>query len=273
MKIEFRDIAFSYYKTNVYFNVNLSVEKPQNYLVLGKNGVGKTTLLRLISGLLNPSEGEILFNSLKTFPRNPLNLVNLFFVPEEFSLPDISLNDYYKSLCKFYPNFKEEDFKEYLLRFELDINLKLSSASYGQKKKSIIAFSIATGVPVLIFDEPTNGLDIASKNVFRYILSNLRNTMVFITGHNVRDLSDIVEHLIIIGNNNVLFSDSVSHIKNNYKVKIVDKLDGEELYYEKVKDRFKSLYYESGTFDNNNFDIEFFFLYVVNDGLKDFSNV
>ncbi|WP_024653464.1 ATP-binding cassette domain-containing protein [Borrelia persica] len=272
MQVGFRDVSFSYYKTNVYSNLNLSFEKSQNYLILGKNGVGKTTLLRLLSGLLNPSSGEVVFNSLKNFPRNPLNLVNLFFVPEEFSLPDISLNDYCRSLSKFYPNFNEKNFKEYLSKFELDVNLRFSSSSYGQKKKSIIAFAIATGVSVLIFDEPTNGLDIESKNVFRDILNDLKDRMVFVTGHNVRDLSDVVEHLIIVGNNSVLFSNSISCIKNNYKIKIVEELDGRELYYAKVKGGFKSLYFENGTFSNN-FDIEFFFLYIINEGLKDLSSV
>ncbi|XXG15602.1 ABC transporter ATP-binding protein [Borrelia puertoricensis] len=272
MKIKFIDVSFSYHKIKVYSDLNLAFSKPQTYLILGKNGIGKTTLLKLVSGLLNPLKGEVLFNSLKVFPRNPLNLANLFFVPEEFDLPSVSLNDYYRSLYKFYLNFSEKDFKEYLLKFEIDINLKFGSSSYGQRKKSIIAFSLATNVPILIFDEPTNGLDIASKNVFRDIISNLKNKIVFITGHNVRDLVDIVDHLTIIGNNNILFSNSVSYINNNYKVRIVDKLEGEELYYEKVKGGFKALYFGSG-FCDDNVDLEFFFLYITSNKLKDLANV
>ncbi|UER67737.1 ABC transporter ATP-binding protein [Borrelia sp. BU AG58] len=270
MMLECLDVCFSYDRCEVYSDLNLAFSKPQTYLILGKNGVGKTTLLKLISGLLNPTKGSIMFNSLNVFPRNPLNLENLFFVPEEFKLPNVSLDDYRSSLHRFYPNFEEESFRECLLKFELDINLQFSSSSYGQKKKSIIALAIATNVPVLIFDEPTNGLDIASKNVFRSVIGGLKNRMVFITGHNVRDLVDIVDHLTIIDDKNVLFSNSVSYINENYRVKSVDKLSGEELYYEEIRDGFKALYFESETCTNNEVDLEFFFLYVTSSkGLAD----
>ncbi|BCR21992.1 ABC transporter ATP-binding protein [Borrelia sp. HM] len=272
MKIEFIDVSFSYGKSEVYSGLNVSFSKPQTYLIIGKNGMGKTTLLKLISGMLNALKGEVLLNSSKVFPRDPLNLMNLFFVPEDFKLPNISLNDYYKSLYRFYSNFKENDFMEYLFKFELDVNLKFAHSSYGQKKKSVIAFAIATDVPILIFDEPTNGLDIASKSIFRSIVSGLEDKIIFFTGHNVRDLVDIVDHLTIIGDNNILFSNSVSYIKSNYKVKIVDKLSGEELYYEEVKGGFKVLYFESGTCDND-VDLEFFFLYITSNQLKDLEDV
>ena len=220
MSIECLDVSFSYGGHEIYSDLNLVFSRPQTYLILGKNGVGKTTLLKLISGLLNSSDGKILFNSLSVFPRNPLNLEKLFFVPEEFKLTNLSLNDYYKSLSIFYPNFQEENFKEYLFKFELDISLKFTSSSYGQKKKSIIAVAIATNTPVLIFDEPTNGLDIASKNVFRSVISSLRNRMVFVTGHNVRDLVDIVDHLTIIDNKNVLFQIQLLILMITIKLKL-----------------------------------------------------
>ncbi|WKC58125.1 ABC transporter ATP-binding protein [Borrelia sp. P9F1] len=272
MSIECLDVCFFYGRHEVYSNLNLVFSKPQTYLILGKNGVGKTTLLKLISGLLKPTEGKILFNSLNVFPRNPITLESLFFIPEEFKLPNISLIEYCNSLCKLYPKFNEENFRECLLKFDLDINLEFSSSSYGQKKKGIIAIAVATDVPVLIFDEPTNGLDIASKNVFRSVISSLENKMVFITGHNVRDLVDIVDHLTVIDNKNVLFSNSISHINENYKVKIVDKLRGEELYYEEIRDGFKALYFEDGICDKA-IDLEFFFLYVTSGKVRNLVNV
>ncbi len=111
MAIEAVNVKFSYKRKEVYSDLNLNIETPQAYLLLGKNGVGKTTLLKLVSGLLEPLKGKILFNSLAAFPRNPLNLVNLFFIPEEFSLPRLSLAEYSKALSIFYPNFNEADFK------------------------------------------------------------------------------------------------------------------------------------------------------------------
>ncbi|WP_187981902.1 ABC transporter ATP-binding protein [Borreliella bavariensis] len=245
MAIEVSNVKFSYKGKEVYSDLNLNIETPQAYLLLGKNGVGKTTLLKLVSGLLEPLKGKVLFNSLAAFPRNPLNLMNLFFVPEEFSLPRLSLVEYSKALSRFYPNFNKADFEKYLLDFNLDISLDLSSASFGQKKKSIIAFSLATNVSCLLFDEPTNSLDIVSKNVFRNLLSNLNDRVIFITGHNVRDLIGVIDYLIIVGEKSIFFSNSISYINKNYKIKIISELNGNELYYEKNKDGFKALYFES----------------------------
>lgn len=122
MAIEAVNVKFSYKRKEVYSDLNLNIETPQAYLLLGKNGVGKTTLLKLVSGLLEPLKGKILFNSLAAFPRNPLNLVNLFFIPEEFSLPRLSLAEYSKALSIFYPNFNEADFKKYLSDFDRSKN-------------------------------------------------------------------------------------------------------------------------------------------------------
>lgn len=267
MAIEAVNVKFSYKRKEVYSDLNLNIETPQAYLLLGKNGVGKTTLLKLVSGLLEPLKGKVLFNSLAAFPRNPLNLVNLFFIPEEFSLPRLSLAEYSKALSIFYPNFNKADFKKYLSDFDLDISLDLSSASFGQKKKSIIAFSLAANVSCLLFDEPTNSLDIVSKNVFRNMLSNLKDRIIFITGHNVRDLAGVVDYLIIVGERSILFSNSVSYINKNYKIKIISELNGNELYYEKNKDGFKALYFESSN-GAEVVDIEFFFLYVTENKKK-----
>lgn len=220
MAIEVSNVKFSYKGKEVYSDLNLNIETPQSYLLLGKNGVGKTTLLKLVSGLLEPLKGKVLFNSLAAFPRNPLNLMNLFFIPEEFSLPRLSLAEYSKALSRFYPNFNKSDFEKYLLDFNLDISLDLSSASFGQKKKSIIAFSLATNVSCLLFDEPTNSLDIVSKNAFRNVLSNLNDRVIFITGHNVRDLTGVIDYLIIVGEKSILFSNSISYINKIIRLKL-----------------------------------------------------
>ncbi len=175
---------------------------------------------------------------------------------------DLNLNIKTPQASRFYPNFNKAEFEKYLLDFNLDSSLDLSSASFGQKKKSIIAFSLATNVSYLLFDEPTNSLDIVSKNTFRNVLSSLNDRVIFITGHNVRDLTGVVDYLIIVGEKSILFSNSVSYINKNYKIKTISELNGNELYYEKNKDGFKALYFESSN-GAEVVDIEFFFLYVT----------
>ncbi len=88
MAIEAINVKFSYKRKEVYSDLNLNIKTPQAYLLLGKNGVGKTTLLKLVSGLLEPLKGQVLFNSLAVFPRDPLNLMNLFLFLKNFHFLD-----------------------------------------------------------------------------------------------------------------------------------------------------------------------------------------
>src|SRR5690606_34124280 len=98
-------------------------------------------------------------------------LRDIFFIPEEFELPSISMKSYAKAISGYYPNFDQEKLDHILKEFELDANKKLNKLSYGQKKKFLIALTLACGSKILILDEPTNGLDIPSKSIFRKVVA------------------------------------------------------------------------------------------------------
>lgn len=214
--IEINNLTYSYGKGRkaVYDDFNLSFAEGSIYGLLGKNGTGKTTLLYLISGLLRPRKGEILFRGINTALRNVETLQQLFIVPEEFFLPNIPLKTYINTNSVFYPRFSMETLLKSLQDFELDDSIHLKELSMGQKKKAFMSFALATNTPLLLMDEPTNGLDIPSKSQFRKVIaSNMSDDkLILISTHQVRDIDTLLDHVTIIDGNDILLNSSVTDI-------------------------------------------------------------
>ncbi len=148
--------------------------------------------------------------------RLPQTINDLFLVPEEFELPRLSISKYVSINAPFYPRFSMEDMQRYLDIFEMggDLNVKLNALSMGQKKKVFMAFAFATNTRVLIMDEPTNGLDIPSKSQFRKIVTSdmADDKLMLISTHQVRDISDILDHVLIIDHSQVLLNTSMADV-------------------------------------------------------------
>ena len=173
--LSINDLSFSYNKHvgDLFHGLSLELNAGNVYGLLGKNGSGKTTLINLMCGLLTPKSGEVTLDDVNVRARLPKTMSDLFLVPEEFDLPNLSLKRYASINAPFYPNFSMDDMQRYLDIFDMggDMNVKLHSLSMGQKKKVLLAFAFATNTRVLIMDEPTNGLDIPSKSQFRKLVT------------------------------------------------------------------------------------------------------
>jgi ABC-2 type transport system ATP-binding protein len=209
---------------NVLENFSLSYEEPGIYGLLGKNGTGKSTLLYLIMGLLQPKQGEITLNGANTQKRLPETLQEMFIVPEEYNLPSIPLPDYLKVFRPFYPNFDEQLMVKLLEMFDmlnvngatLDANgipqINLGALSMGQKKKVYMCIALAARTKLLLMDEPTNGLDIPSKSQFRKVVAHgMRDDqIVVISTHQVRDVETLLDHVTIIEQNAVLLNEKMN---------------------------------------------------------------
>ena len=214
--IEIRNLNFSYKKTPVFSNINLSFPQGSIYGLLGENGVGKTTLLKLICGLLRPTEGSCSVDGLTSQDRLPEMLQRIVFLPDEVSLPDgRTPQQYIDELAPFYPGYAWGTFLHLMEEFEVDPNRKFKEMSFGQQKKSLIASALSLGTDYVLFDEPTNGLDIPSKAQFRQILSRRfeeRNTIIIST-HQVKDVENLIDPIVILNNNAVLLDASVQRIQ------------------------------------------------------------
>ena len=212
------NLNFSYKKRggDLFHDLSLELTAGNIYGLLGKNGAGKSTLINLMTGLLTPKSGEVTLDGVNVRDRLPKIMSDIYLIPEEFELPRLTLKQYVSINAPFYPNFSSEDLQRYLDIFEMgsDMDVKLHSLSMGQRKKVFIAFAFATNTHVLIMDEPTNGLDIPSKSQFRKLVSSgmTDEKMMLISTHQVRDISEILDHVTIIEQSQVLLNASIADI-------------------------------------------------------------
>lgn len=216
MMIEVKNLFFSYgkRKQKVFDDFSLALDKGSVYGLLGKNGTGKSTLLYLMTGLLRPQAGRVLYKGVDVSMRYPLTLQDMFLVPEEFALSSVSLKQYLKLNTPFYPNFSNELLSTCLRDFDMNEDIHLGELSMGQKKKAFMCFALATNTSLLVMDEPSNGLDIPSKSQFRKVIASgmTDEKSVIISTHQVRDIDSLLDHVVIIDGTRVLLNASVKTI-------------------------------------------------------------
>ena len=161
--VEIRNMSFGYKKKKLFFGLELSLQAGNIYGLLGKNGAGKTTLLKIIAGLRLAQEGSCRALGYDPALRPAPLLEELCFIAEELYLPALMPAVFERLHAPLYPRFDHEAFHTFLSEFELTTDKKLSEFSYGQKKKFLVAFGLASHCRLLLMDEPTNGLDIPPK--------------------------------------------------------------------------------------------------------------
>lgn len=214
--IQLQNIQFGYTKNrNIFDDVSLTMEAGHIYGLLGKNGAGKTTLLKIMSGLRFPTSGTSTILNQNAVLRKAEILQDIYFLQEEMYVPHMKIESFVKAYSPFYPNFNHEQFNEYLREFELDKEFGyLDKLSHGQKKKTLIAFALATNTKVLIMDEPTNGLDIPSKSTFRRLMASAADEtrLVIISTHQVRDLHSLIDMVAILDNGRMVLNASTYEI-------------------------------------------------------------
>ena len=209
-------VSFSYgrKKAKVLDGFSMNLEKGSVYGLLGKNGTGKSTLLYLMAGLLRPQSGHILYKGVEVTKRYPETLQDMFLVPEEFSLPNVSLKQYVQLNAPFYPRFSDELLKACLRDFDMSEDIHLGELSMGQKKKAFMCFALATNTSLLLMDEPSNGLDLPSKSQFRKVTASgmTDDKAVIISTHQVRDIDSLLDHVLIMDGSRLLLNESVASI-------------------------------------------------------------
>ena len=212
--ITIKDLGFSYGDKAVLKNISMQLEEGRIYGLLGENGVGKTTLLTLLCGLKKPQLGSIDTEGKNPYDRKPSLLSNQYYLSDEVPAMNMKAIEYAKNYGKFWECFDTDKFMEIMEVFENDPKQKMNQMSFGQLKKTYIAFALACNAKYLFMDEPTNGLDIPSKAQFRKAVTKYtrEDSVILISTHQVRDLENIIDPIIILDRQDVLLNASLEEI-------------------------------------------------------------
>lgn len=213
--ISIANLHFAYRRRPVFAGLNLELQPGHIYGLLGRNGMGKSTLLRSIAGFLFPQQGRIDVLGYTPRKRQPAFLQRVFLLPEDFYLPPMEVERWVTLYSAFYPHFEKAQFERAAAGFELRTAGRLDQLSYGQQKKILICFALATNANVLLLDEPTNGLDIVSKGQFRKVMAGAvdEDKCIVISTHQIKDLENLIDRVSIIDEGRILFDQTIDAIQ------------------------------------------------------------
>lgn len=238
--ITLKNLDFSYKKSAVFKNISLDFKEGNVYGLLGENGVGKTTLLKIISGLQFPNNGTCTVDDFIPSERNPYFLQNIFYLPEEVITENNTPEYFINKLGVFYPRYDYSYFLKLMNELEVDNNKKFDAMSYGQKKKSLLACALSLRTDYLLLDEPTNGLDIPSKALFRKVI--LQHSIdeashvptIIISTHQVKDVENLIDPIVILDHDEVLLNATFEEISSKLYFDYSSEKSDDALYTEMI---------------------------------------
>ncbi len=244
--VQIENLSFGYTRKQTLFDqLVLALEPGHIYGLLGRNGAGKTTLLKVIAGLVFPREGYSKVAGFESRDRVPECLADICLIPEEYHLPSIPISRYVSLNAPFYKRFDHEKLSWLMKEFQLNPEQKLHQLSFGQKKKFLLAFGLATSARLMLMDEPTNGLDIPSKSQFRRVIaaSLTEEQSVVISTHQVRDLETLIDPIIIIDEGKIIFQRSLAEISGSLAFETLGEIKEnlQPIYYEEALGGFSTI--------------------------------
>ena len=218
--LECKNLCKSYDDKQVLKDVNLKITEGKIIGLLGKNGMGKTTLIKLINDLLIPTSGEILINGKKPGTESK---EMISYLPEKTYLDrEMKIKDAIKYFAEFYKNFDTEKAFKLLNVLDLDINTKISKMSKGMQEKLQLILVMSRNAKLYILDEPLGGVDPATRDyILDTILSNFCDgSSVIISTHLISDIERILDEVIFIDKGEIIIKSSADELRNKEKASI-----------------------------------------------------
>lgn len=204
--------------------ISFEIKNGSIYGLVGSNGSGKSTLLRLISGVYRADGGSIEVDGENCFNNISIKDKIAFLGDTPYFLPQSNLLDmkrFYKSV---YSNFSDETFEHLLSIFPLNRNARISTMSKGMQRQAALILAMSTRPSYLLLDEAFDGLDVVMRRVLANIIIDgveRDGLTAIIASHNLRELEDIVDHIALIHNGNILFNDQSEQLKDKiHKIQV-----------------------------------------------------
>lgn len=211
--LDIKNLNKSYEKNKILNNINIKVESGKIVGLLGKNGVGKSTLIKIINGLLQKDSGEILLNGNKITPQDKEKIA---YLPEKTYLnKNMRVIDYFNYMSEFYGTFNKEKAINLLEKLNLNINTKICKMSKGMQEKLQLILVMARDAELYILDEPLGGVDPATRDyILDTILSNFKEgSSVIISTHLISDIEKILDDVIFIDDGKIVLSKNADTLR------------------------------------------------------------
>lgn len=218
--LECKNLYKDYNDKKVLKDINLKIQKGKIIGLLGKNGTGKTTLIKLINDLLTPTSGEILINGEKP---NVNSKRIISYLPERTYLDrDMSVNEALHFFENFYDNFDINKAKKLLKDLNLEIDTKISKMSKGMQEKLQLILVMSRNAELYILDEPLGGVDPATRDyILNTILSNFcEGATVIISTHLISDVERILDEVIFIDDGKIILTSPADELRNKENASI-----------------------------------------------------
>lgn len=218
--LEIKNLYKNYGEKQVLNNITLTVPQGKIIGLLGKNGTGKTTLIKLINGLLTPNEGEIIFEGEKIGPQSKLNIA---YLPERTYLDkSMTINETLKFFKEFYSNFDIDKAKDLLKKLDLDENQKIIKMSKGMQEKVQLVLVMSRKADLYILDEPLGGVDPATRDyILDTILTNFNEgASIIISTHLISDIERILDEVIFIDKGEIKLISDADELRNKENASI-----------------------------------------------------
>jgi len=233
--IEIKNLSFKYAEKTIFKDLTLNINQGSIFGLLGKNGVGKSTLINILMGYLKPSSGQcLIFNepshNISALTKEKIALLHEGFISYDY-MTIAQVEQFFKP---FYKKWESSIFYDLVDLMKLDYTQKLSSLSFGQKSQVVLGCLFAQNAELMILDDYSMGLDAGYRRLFNnylkeYIKKN--NTTVLITSHVMNDLENLIEDMIIVQKNGIIHYDTMANFNKDKTTTFEDKfLDVVGLY-------------------------------------------
>jgi ABC-2 type transport system ATP-binding protein len=218
--LEIKNLNKSFDDKEILKDINLTIERGKIIGLLGKNGQGKTTLIKLINDLLTPTSGEILING-KNIGIESKKIIS--YLPERTYLDkDMTVEEVIKFFSEFYDNFNIEKAYKLLEDLDLDVKERLSKMSKGMQEKVQLILVMSRDADLYILDEPLGGVDPATRDyILDTILTNFKDgASVIISTHLIADIERILDEVIFIDKGSIVLTSPADELRNKEKTSI-----------------------------------------------------
>jgi len=231
--VTFEAVTFGYGKGSLFEDLSLAIQPGSTVGLLGLNGAGKTSLLKLAAGALFPTAGSVSVFGRESRKRDAALLADVCFVPEDPWAPPISAETWLGRYGVFRPAMDRGLFFSLLEEFSVDREKNIAKLSYGQRKKFAVAAALSCGARAVLLDEPTNGLDIPSKAQFRraLALASAEDRVLVVSTHQARDLENLLDPIVVIHGGKVLCSFTSAELAERFSVQRLTSLEGRPVVY------------------------------------------